>query len=181
MRYASVIFATALAGVFANASAKADVFGFSFTPQAAGTFTTGAPATDPGYELITGLTFDALSGSTESGVQFAFNDVVAKDFRPEAAFNPTTGAFINHADGKTSNNIGLFFLSTEEGLVSIDGPSFSQVSVHLIGTILSAQGSSDPFDINGPLRITPKAGTPVPEVSTWAMMLLGFAWLGFAG
>jgi hypothetical protein len=104
--FAAVI--SCLTGVFANASAKADVFDFNFGPDAMGTFTTGPAANDPGYELITGLTFDALSGSTDSGIQFAFNDVVAKDLQPGAAFNPTTGAFINHAAGQTFNNIGFF-------------------------------------------------------------------------
>jgi hypothetical protein len=63
MRYATAICAAApscLACVFANAPAKADVFESSFGSDAMGTFTTGAAANDPGYELITGLTFDVL-------------------------------------------------------------------------------------------------------------------------
>jgi hypothetical protein len=65
MRCASVIYAATvacLAGVFASASVRPDVFDFSFGPQATGTFTTGAAANDPGYELITGLTFDVFKG-----------------------------------------------------------------------------------------------------------------------
>jgi hypothetical protein len=65
-------------------------------------------------------------------------------------------------------------------LVSIDGPSFSQVRGPLTGTIASDEGT-DSFHSNGPLTITPEAGMPVPEASTWAMMLLGFAGLALAG
>jgi hypothetical protein len=49
-----------LAGVFAGASAKADVFDFSFGNVANGTFTTGAAASDPGYKLIASLIFTDL-------------------------------------------------------------------------------------------------------------------------
>jgi hypothetical protein len=175
MRYASVIFATALAGVFANASAKADVFDFNFGLEASGTFTTGAAAPDPGFELITGLTFGVLSGQTEDGEKFAFKDVVGSDFAAGAAFDPTEEHFINHFGGGASDNIGRFLLppSTE-----IDGPSFS-----VPGDELSGEIQDESFRIGIPLTITRHLGTPtpVPEASTWAMMLFGFAGLGFLG
>jgi hypothetical protein len=44
-----------------NASANV-VFDFSFGPNALGTFTTGAAAADPGYDLITGVLSHAPEG-----------------------------------------------------------------------------------------------------------------------
>jgi PEP-CTERM motif len=178
MRYASVVFAAAvscLAGVFAIAPAKADVFDFSFGPGASGTFTTGAASpTDPGYELVTGLTFDVLSGKTDSGVSFSFKDQVGEFFVPGAAFNPTTEAFIHHGVlGEVFDDIGDFVIPS--GL--IDGPSFSERSLALSGLINSGGAIGD-FTIPESLLIV-KGTAPVPEPSTWVMMLLGFACLGW--
>ena len=78
MRCASVIYAATvacLAVVFASASVRADVFDFSFGPRATGTFTTGAAASDPGYELITSLTFDVFKGVTIGLVRFSFTNL----------------------------------------------------------------------------------------------------------
>jgi hypothetical protein len=120
MRHASAVVAAAvfcLAGVFANGSARADVFDFSFGSGVSGTFTTGAAASDPGYELITGLTFDLLSGTYNDGFPFSFTNLVGQDFQPGAAFNPTTDAFINHATGALIVIWGAFSQSTGRRLV----------------------------------------------------------------
>jgi hypothetical protein len=160
-----------LAGVFANASATADVFDFSFGPGVNGTFTTGALSpTDPGYDLITGLTFNLLSGATEVGAPFSFTDEVASVFQPGAAFNPTTAAFVNHFGGASVPNIGFFFVPD----ANVSGASFSQGSNLLSGTLPSHDG----YSVSAPLVITEAT---VPEPSTWAMMLIGFAGLTFAG
>jgi len=50
---------------------------------------------------------------------------------------------------------------------------FSQGSQGLFGSTGTATGG---WGIHAPLKIT-----PIPEPSTWAMMLLGFAGLGFLG
>lgn len=179
MRHASVIFAmtvSCLGNVFANASARAEVFQFRFSNQAYGTFTTGAAASDPGYELITGLTFDVLSG--QPSFPFAFSNVTGSHFQAGAAFNPTTGAFINHLAGGTYNNIGSFELDISPDVVSIDGSSFSQPSSSLTGEVDTINGTSS-FELPGQLTIT-RIGAPAPEPSTWVMLLLGFAGLGFA-
>jgi hypothetical protein len=179
MRYASMLFVAAvscLAGVIANAPAKAAVFDFSFistlpagTPgsgNATGTFTTGAASpTDPGYDLLTSLTFNTLSGVAPP--PFSFTDQVALAFEAGSAFNPTTDAFINHLDGFTLHNIGDF--PTQD--VEVFGESFSQGSPELAGSI-----GFLPIGIVAPLVIT-----QIPEPSTWAMMLLGLGGLGFLG
>jgi hypothetical protein len=173
---ANAVFAatvSCLATVFANASAKADVFDFRFGPGVLGTFTTGAAASDPGYELITGLTFDLLSGKTINEVSFSFTDEVGSAFAPGAAFNPTTDAFINHANGSTLDDIGSF----DTPAAVIIGSSFSQLSGSLKGALLS---TVDIFVISASLEITHPT-PPVPEPSTWALMVAGFAGLGFVG
>ena len=38
----------------------------------------------------------------------------------------------------------------------------------------------DPAACGSPTPFTPQAGTTVPEPSTWAMLLIGFAALGYA-
>jgi hypothetical protein len=47
-----------------------------------------------------------------------------------------------------------------------------------MGRLVTANGTGE-FEIGAPLKIT-RALAPVPEASTWAMMLLGFGGLGFA-
>jgi PEP-CTERM motif len=169
------VFAAAVAcltSVVCVSAPKADVFDFSFGPGAFGTFTTGAASpTDPGFDLITGLTFDLLSGMTDGGDSFSFTNVIGSQFQDGAAFNPATDAFINHFGGLTVTNIGDFDLSPFA--ISIDGISFRQASGVLSGTL-----GFDRFDIAEPLTITKE--TAVPEPSTWTMMLVGFAGLGFA-
>ncbi len=150
--------------------AKAEVFDFSFSPDAFGTFTTGAAAADPGYELITGLTFDLLSGTDDGGNPFSLTNAVAFDLLPGAAFNPTTGAFINHSGGNTFDDIGGFELPG----ASIHPLSFS-VGSDGVGGDLYVGGS---FFVSGALTITPTI-TPVPEPQTWAMLILGFGGLGY--
>jgi hypothetical protein len=152
--------------------AKAEVFDFSFSPDPFGTFTTGAVAADPGYELITGLTFDLLSGTDDGGNPFSFTNAAASGVEPGAAFNPTTGAFINHAEGGTFHDIGGFELP---GSVIIDPSSFAAGSHAVTG--LSTD--DEHFSVSGALKITPVGPPPVPEPQTWAMLLLGFGGLGY--
>ncbi|HEY1863790.1 MAG TPA: PEP-CTERM sorting domain-containing protein [Roseiarcus sp.] len=188
MRHASAVstaVVSCVAGVLAIAPAKADIFDFSFgapscvdgAPCAFGTFTTGAAAPAPGFELITGLTFNVLKGVDDGGNPFSFTNVAGKDFELGAAFSPTTDAFTNSGGGSI-NNIGGFQLP--EVKLVIDGHSFAQLSGDLSGAFSSGD-ELVPFLIIGALTITPKtAPAPVPEASTWAMLLLGFGGLGLA-
>jgi hypothetical protein len=153
--------------------AKAEVFVFNFSSFGDfGSFTTGAAAADPGYELITGLTFDLLSGTDDGGNHFSLPNAAALGFQPGAAFNPTTGAFINHFLGFTFNDIGDFDLRDNVGIV---GASFAAGSVELSG--VSPFGFN--FYISGALKITPFEQSPVPEPQTWVMLLLGFGSLAY--
>jgi hypothetical protein len=196
MRYASALRAAVccLAGLLAEAPAKADsIFNFSFgltapfcsggSPTCAfGTFTTGAAAPDPGFDLITSLTFSVLRGMDSNGVPFSFTNLAGEDFLPGAAFNPTTDAFINSV-GDPPDNIGMFqVFDMGVSILEIEGPSFVQSSDSLSGFFPPFQeGEPDPFAIDGALAISPGIGsTPIPEASTWAMLLLAFGGLGHA-
>jgi PEP-CTERM motif-containing protein len=183
MRYPSAVVVAAvsyLAAGLANVSAKADVFDFSFGSGVSGAFTTGAAASDPGYQLITGLTFDLLSGKYNDGFDFSFTNVVGKDFASAAAFNPTTDAFINHAAGGPYNNVGNFVVAPAPGATgSIDGVSFARGAYFISGVVIGDSGNAN-FRIDAPLVITPEGGPSVPEASTWALMLFGFGGLGLA-
>jgi hypothetical protein len=184
MRPGGPVFVAALfwlAGILANDSASGGVFAFSFGPGVSGTFTTGAAATDPGYELITGLNFDLLSGVYDDGLPFSLAKVVGKGFKVGAAFNPTTDAFTNDSPGGPHNDVGDFVVEDAPTVGSIQGESFMERSHSLTGRLINANGGVDDFEIGAPLVITPQTSTPVPEASTWAMLLLGFGALGFAG
>jgi hypothetical protein len=193
MRYASAIFAAAISCMVGVASAQAAVFDFSFgsasNPDedgqyADGTFTTGAAAMDPGYFLITKLAFNDLFVLFGGQVLNDFPDSTTRGFST-AAFNPTTGAFINHTGGRTSNNIGNFSVISGDGVfIAIQGASFSTSNPFpwsLQGFVDGLPGQPFQF-IGAPLIVQPQAPGPViPEASTWVMMLLGVAGLGFIG
>jgi hypothetical protein len=157
----------------ASAPAKADVFEFRFGDDAKGTFTTGAAANDPGYELITSVTFSVLVDESDG---FQYPKMTGQDFAPGAAFNPTTGAFINHLNGGDVHNIGDFRLvGSGDYFGLVPGASFEQFS-----TAIVVYFNGSPLVVAGPLRVTAAPAAAVPEASTWAMMLLGFVGLGFA-
>ena len=190
-RYASAIGAavvSCVAGVFAIAPAKADVFDFSFgapscvneptSPCASGRFATGNAASDPGFDLITGLTFNLLKGVAENGDFFSQTNLRAEKIQAGAAFNPTTDAFIN-SGAPPFDNIGVIEVPYTEGLIFIDGGSFAQSSDSLSGFFATA-GEPERFKIEAPLVITRETAAPIPEASTWAMLLLGFGGLGLA-
>jgi hypothetical protein len=177
-----------VAGVFAIAPAKADVFDFSFgapscvneptSPCASGRFATGNAASDPGFDLITGLTFNLLKGVAENGDFFSQTNLRAEKIQAGAAFNPTTDAFIN-SGAPPFDNIGVIEVPYTEGLIFIDGGSFAQSSDSLSGFFATA-GEPERFKIEAPLVITRETAAPIPEASTWAMLLLGFGGLGLA-
>jgi hypothetical protein len=114
-----------------------------------------------------------------NGVPFSFTNLAGEDFLPGAAFNPTTDAFINSV-GDPPNNIGMFqVFDMGVSILEIEGPSFAQSSDSLSG-FFATGGEPEPFKIEAPLVITRETAAPVPEASTWAMLLLGFGGLGLA-
>jgi hypothetical protein len=178
MRHAGMIVAIAISCLASvcDSSAKAAVFDFSFGSGVTGTFITGGAAPgDPGYDLVTGLTFNLLSW-TAAGVPFSYTNVVGSDFSMGAAFNPTTGAFVNTASGYLDPTIGSFTLTLDKAFFGSIQNSFSKSSTSILGEVFPAPYEYVIIDIkDAPLVITPApTAAAVPEASTWAMMLLGF-------
>jgi hypothetical protein len=174
LRSLSMLAAASL--LFANGPAKAATFNFSIGPNAVGTFTTfNGGSADPGYDLITTLTFDRLSGTEESGTPFSFTNVEATTFQVGAAFNPTTHAFVNHFLGDTFHDIGNFDLSNG---VAIVGSPFGEP------TPLEGVVNGTTFSVNGRLVITPvvgNVGAPPPATPLPAAFPLFATGLGALG
>jgi uncharacterized protein (TIGR03118 family) len=89
------------------------------------------------------------------------------------AYNATTGAFVGTLDGTNGSPLvidGLWGLTIGNGFSS---PMFSGGSLDTI--YFTAGPFSESHGLFGSLTMT------IPEPSTWALMALGFAGLGFAG
>jgi hypothetical protein len=166
-----------LGALLVDAPANAAVYDFSFGAGVYGTITTGAAAADPGYQLVTGLTFDLLSGETSQGSDFSFMNQVASELETTAAYNPTTQAFINHYEGGDFDDLGNFSLPAP---VEITPGAFSLGSSGLSGSVFLGSGL-EYFDIQASLVILEPLPLPVPEPATWAMVTMGFLALGLAG
>ena len=119
------------------------------------------PATHAGYFLITNRTFVVLSANDFNGDPIEIDSTAATDVKPGAAFNPTTGAFINHAFGDRFPNVGDFDL-VQVGTVEINGASFAAGSQGVSG--ISAQGFD--FEVDGILNISPE-DEPQPASRNW--------------
>ena len=158
------------AAVLAPAAANATVYHFSFETTD-GVFTVSGSATTAntrhsagGYDLLT------LSG-TVSGPSGGSISLIADPSQP-AAFNNGTWIYDDvlfpHAAPFVDNS-GLLF--------SAGGSAFNWYSIGL-QTYLSSnvsEGAYNPGELVGSVSLN------TPEPSTWAMMLVGFAGLGFAG
>lgn len=117
-----------------------------------------------------GLSFDSAVASS-GGLDFA------------AYVDPTTGAFIFHDDTQglaviafagTDINAATTFLS-----ITVDNPVSGKVADEF-----NALNNGSPyagFPTAGYWSASFPSSSPVPEASTWVMMLLGFWALGFGG
>jgi PEP-CTERM motif len=182
--------------------AKADpVFTTNFTVDhctgtcgPAGTIFGSLKLTDTAF----GVDFDVkvLNGSAFNFNGNAFNDfnfsldktVTAADFSNlTAGYSPGTGG---HQDG-----FGVFLNDVDhtQGGTSTNDIVFTVKGINFSDFIKSTGGSPDVFftiDVRGPngntgligdsdLSISTTSVAPVPEPSTWAMMILGFMGVGF--
>ncbi len=181
LRRSFVSLAAALAVVGSVPSARADlVYSFSFGSDATGTFTTGAASpADSGFYLVTALHVNTFVDSTLGSVPVAIDATTPGQFAPEAAYDPTTGAFLNHFGGGTSPNLGDIGntgqgespAGTIDGQAAyVLGPSFSSGSNFL--SIQSFSPNARLYTANGALVVTPLA---IPEPSSLVLFGLGIA------
>jgi len=162
----------ALAGaalVFVATGAKAEVYSFDFTSTdsswaADGTFT------------VTGNEITGIAGTLSGSVNQTINALWANPDFPAQSTSPD-GAFyydnVFYPNGNPQLDIGgVLFTTTQNpgGFWNLWGTGPNTYSLYE-----SASGGY-PVAESGNLTVS-----AVPEPSTWAMMLLGFSGLGFAG
>jgi hypothetical protein len=142
-----------LANEVAGGTSVSGQFDFNFTTDAA----TSYKFTVPGDSLDSSVFNNALVASfTSSGTPYLSIDFQSSASDLILVFNPTITQFFTQS-------------------LPVDGiPSFHQ-SIWVCNTASCNAGLFDSTFASG--TVTPS----IPEPSTWAMMLLGFAGLGYAG
>jgi hypothetical protein len=165
--HASIVFSGSTTGCFANCTVAANF---------------GTSASDPGGISFTGSTFSGLSGpSIDLGTltlaankdvnpvsnAFFLNVVFSQPGVGSGTFDATLTGMLNPGNGNGTVKIDFAPLT-----INFAGGSFllSVPEIDLTNTNLS-----DPITA----AVSNSVISPVPEPSTWAMMILGFAGLGF--
>jgi hypothetical protein len=164
----------ALAAYSAAGSASAalwDTFTYSGLPAGGAVIvaTLSLPGTLTGFshgeaEIRQGSEADLMDGRAAMSVAF-FDDVTPKPPSILLTFDATNGTL------ETVYSEILAFGDGTGGIADLADPPTLSLSVPHGASVVASSGVFDSF--------TPS--TAVPEPSTWAMMLLGFAGLGFAG
>ena len=189
MRILSAIGAAALALTFASAPASAAIL-FAGSTQGcfgAGCSTFSTSANDlPGKLTFTGDTF---SGSTDTTLDIGLgtfalangtHNYTGESFTLQILFTDPTGVtpgatYLANLTGSVQGNNGkiekIDFDNTPQAF-SFAGGTFT---LQVFDVSPFAVGKSN--SIAGQIELT--SVTPVPEPTTWAMMLLGFAGVGF--
>jgi PEP-CTERM motif len=137
-----------------NRPAQADVYNYSVTGTYAGGTLSGTLTFDASTGLVTSADIDASSIGT-------FNSVTLSE-----PFPPNTADYLVNIGGGTPQGLGLI-------LDTVASLSSGQTT-----TIDSSSGFTQP-PYDQPFSGTLTIAAAVPEPSTWAMMILGFAGLGF--
>ncbi len=163
-------------GLAASAQAAA-IYDFTFTDPtnpshivAAGSFTTDGAALDPGYDLLASLTFDYVTGLSSGTVYVG--PFTTTTFMAGAAYNPATGAFINHSFGTFPDFGGVTFVVgsfRDIMLIEIDSGAFA-LGGSLEGVVQHAPSGDHDNLKSGSLTVTPAVST-VPEPTS--LLLLG--------
>jgi hypothetical protein len=134
----------------------------------------GAGTMDATYVSGVGYSLDSISGTANGQTILALDSYDAPDNfvfppSPPNVGVDSLGFSFSVGDGSTSYN-----LYEDDGLYT-PGPPYGCGAVYCLlgpGTV----GAGDPY-----VALTSFSVTVVPELSTWMMMLVGFAGLSFAG
>jgi len=162
--------AAVAAAFFAPAAANATVYKFTFDSFDSELTAAGQMTVDSAGDVtgVSGTIFGLVNQSITS---------VAPNPNPAGPAYSPDGSFIYnnlyHASGMPFDIDGLLFVTAENpsGYWNLWGTAPGDYSLWE-----SAGSYNYPIQESGSLRLT-----AAPELSTWAMMLLGFAGIGFAG
>lgn len=162
---------------FAASAQAATIYNFRFddgaTIVARGTFTTeGAAPADPGFELLSSLTFDFVT-SWDTGTVYE-GPFTFTDFAPGAAWNPVTGAFVNHAGGGPYEDPGILRASHDQ--IGLQIESGFSLGGRLYGEIHNSDTDGDESIRGGWLSTSPTV-TAVPEPTSMVLLGTGLAGL----
>jgi hypothetical protein len=138
---------------------------------------------DPDTDATLGsITFPALTGDSDAGVLFSYGGFTQADITSISwTISPSTDEVVA---------LDLNALQGDPGCGFASQTNCSNSTLNLTETTASGGGTSCSFGGDGigtctgsaSLRFVAYVATgAVPETSTWAMLLLGFAGLGYAG
>ena len=158
--------------------------GYTFTaPGAAGGFVNWDAYGAPQYnaEEGTGTTlFENFGGfpvvlTNNSGTAFSFSGIGLADL-----FNNGIGGTVQFTFNHTSGAIDTDIVTLQNGIYGLQNFSFaSEDNLSSVSIQALTLPANNGFQFDNAVVST--ATSAVPEPSTWAMMLVGFAGLGFAG
>jgi PEP-CTERM motif len=120
-----------------------------------------------GIESVTGYWTEGTTAADDT------SDVTVSEFTQEGDATYTYSGPENGPGWSTTSQFNSSFLAAfRVNPLAGPGPVWTDVSVSLDDFVFGGSGT---------VTITERSVTSTPEPSTWAMMLLGFAGLGFAG
>ena len=142
-------------------------------------FVNGLPATSPTEASEAGTDLPDL-GLAKIGFSFSWLGM-GTDTAPQTIFLDAPGGGVSAVLNFPYSREGLDFTNVFGYVIASETP-VSAAALEADGIVPTGTASaSGPFDFSGTdITATIQAGSAVPEASTWAMMLIGFAGLGYA-
>ena len=150
---------------------------------ASGFFVIGNGPAEPGYQAITGLTFQTI---VFQGVTYTGSNSWVPNGNGWPAFNPATGDIRSQYNGTWYDNFGGYLQGTP-----LTSGSNELVAGNFSGGTFTQAGSGNFFQVDGlrvngqskfqnPVQTNLSITQAVPEPSAWIMMILGLGIVGYS-